>query len=217
MVAIRTIGPRVSQWIQYNDATAGPTPALLYSLGTNGTVNLIAWPGGAGSVTHTNVHYDNLCSAGSWSYFDPPVSDARCDGPLLGQFVVYQSAAGPQHAFVAAVVPLTGAITLRTWTTSGVATKVVGPQYDYTGIIVGSWRYHDPSVGESRSVGPRISQLIVYTSSVNGLMAAFIVGVNSNGTINLVAASPVSSILSAPYDGTGLTLNTWRYHDPTVN
>lgn len=209
MVAIRTIGPQVCQIVQYNDAVAGPTLGLIGSVNVNGTVNLSAFPNGGNTVNQTNVSYDNLCSIGSWSYIDPPVNDSRCDGPLFGQSVIYQSASGPQHALIASVNQQTGAITVRTWPANGSgASMVVVSQYDYTGTIIGSWRYHDPPLSVGRTLGPRIGQVVLF----NGTVASFIVAVNTDGTVNLSGTH-----VSVPYDGTMVTPNTWSYPDPAVN
>jgi hypothetical protein len=208
MVAIRTIGPQVCQIIQYNDAATGPNVALLLAVNGDGTVNLASFVPKQTTAAHNSVHYDNLCSVGSWSYIDPPVSDARCDGPLLGQSVIYQTAAGPQMAFITSVNPTTAAITLVTWSTTAARTTPTVTQYDYTGTIVGTWRYHDPPLSLGRTNGPRIGQSIIF----NGATARFVVAVNSDGTINTQGGD-----LSVSYDQSGLTPNTWRYPDPAVN
>lgn len=223
MVAIRTIGPQVSQWVQYNDSS-GPVPALILAVRGGqslGTTRLVAFKPGATFVDV--VRYDNLCSAGSWSYFDPAILEARNAGPLIGQIVIFNSASGAQHAFIEAVNKTTGAISVFAIDGSANASFQTLAQQDYTGTIVGTWRFHDPFVGEARTVGPRTGQIVLYNDPTHGASVCFICKVNTSGTVVLYGwyIAPGSTLgtlfnTSVPLDQNGSS-GTWRYPDPTVN
>jgi len=217
MVAIRTIGPRISQIIQYNDAS-GQILSVLCGVNADGTVNLRVLAKSAPPYAFV-AEYDYALSVGSWSYLDPPVSNARSIGPLFGQIVSYNDAvygACPAHILA---VNGDGSVNLIENNTNGGLTKTE-VNYDYTGTIVGAWSYFDPPPTEIRTEGPRIGQWVLYNNA-GSPNAAFIYEINADGTVDLYAwpqnAGTVSGFTEVSFDGTGNTLGTWSYADPTVN
>lgn len=65
-------GPEAGQMVLYNSGSTGsPTivPAIIYGLGTNGTVN-INYFNASGATNATNVKFDYNLSGSTWAY--PP-------------------------------------------------------------------------------------------------------------------------------------------------
>lgn len=72
---------------------------------------------------------------------------ARTIGPHITQPVVYQDAVyGAIAAIITAVARTTGLVTLITFPPGVAPAAQTGAQYDGTGVITGSWRYHETDV-----------------------------------------------------------------------
>lgn len=73
----------------------------------------------------------------------------------------------------------------------------------------------------ARSIGPRVTQPILYQDSVYGTIAAIITAVSKvNGTISITTfppnAVPDFSHTGVSYDYTGSVVGSWRYHETDV-
>ena len=79
MPAFKTIGPRISQIVLYQDAVFGTIPAIITSVNSgpaqDGGVSLTTWPPGVlGGAIQTDVFYDYTGTVtGRWRYQDPDV------------------------------------------------------------------------------------------------------------------------------------------------
>jgi hypothetical protein len=75
MVVARTIGPRVTQPVLYQDAGTGLAIAAIITAvsATDGTVSLVTFPPGAASATQTGVRYDYTGATGTWHYHETDV------------------------------------------------------------------------------------------------------------------------------------------------
>ncbi len=76
MVVARTIGPKLTQIVVYQDASAGAIPAIITAVsGTDGTVSLSAFPPGAAMATHAGVSYEYTGAVnGTWRYSETDVN-----------------------------------------------------------------------------------------------------------------------------------------------
>lgn len=75
MTVARTIGPKVTQLVLYQDASAGAIAAMITAVSTvDGTVTLNAFPPGAAMASHAGVSYDYTGSVnGTWHYHETDV------------------------------------------------------------------------------------------------------------------------------------------------
>jgi len=71
----------------------------------------------------------------------------ECSGPKLSQLVFYLDATfGKIPAMITQVNATTGLVTLTTFPPGVAPQNQTSSQYDYTGTIVGSWRYPEIAV-----------------------------------------------------------------------
>jgi hypothetical protein len=75
MVVARTIGPKVTQPVLYQDAGTGLAIAAIITAvnKTDGTVSLSVFPPNAAMATHTSVRYDYIGATGTWRYHETDV------------------------------------------------------------------------------------------------------------------------------------------------
>lgn len=75
MAVARTIGPKVTQLVIYQDASAGAIAAIITAVSkTDGTISLTTFPPGASPATQTGVPYDHRgVNVGSWHYHETDV------------------------------------------------------------------------------------------------------------------------------------------------
>lgn len=71
-----------------------------------------------------------------------------------------------------------------------------------------------------RSIGPKVTQLVVYQDAVYGAIAAIITAVSkTDGTISLTTFPPSvapATQTGVRYDYTGVASGTWHYHETDV-
>lgn len=71
-----------------------------------------------------------------------------------------------------------------------------------------------------RSIGPKVTQPVLYLDAVYGSIAAIITAVSRvDGSVSLITFPPGQA--PAPqtvsnYDGTGVLVGRWRYHETDV-
>lgn len=68
----------------------------------------------------------------------------------------------------------------------------------------------------SKLSGPKLMQLVIYSSAAGTNQAAIISGVNSDGTVSLAyftaGSTTLGSASNVPFDDTGVTKNpSWRF------
>lgn len=72
----------------------------------------------------------------------------------------------------------------------------------------------------ARTIGPKVTQPVMYVDAVYGPIAAIITAVNATtGTITVITFPPGQSPVpqtGAPYDYTGAIVGSWHYHDTDV-
>lgn len=73
----------------------------------------------------------------------------------------------------------------------------------------------------ARTIGPKVTQPVIYQDSVLGAIAAIITAVSkTTGLVSLTtfppAAAPDFSHTAVQYDGTGVIVGSWRYHETDV-
>lgn len=72
-----------------------------------------------------------------------------------------------------------------------------------------------------RSIGPRVTQPVMYQDAVYGAIAAIITAVSrTTGTVSLTTfppgAAPDYSKTGVQYDYTGAIVGSWHYHETDV-
>lgn len=75
MAVARSIGPRVTQLVMYQDAVYGAIAAIITAVSrTDGSISLTTFPPGVAPATQTGVNYDFTGAiAGRWRYHETDV------------------------------------------------------------------------------------------------------------------------------------------------